>query len=51
MKAETLSDYVQVRLWLSLLENTVFDSAARYLKSLMKTIRLHRFVVKAPQTQ
>jgi len=38
MKVETLSDYVQVGLWLSLLENTVFDSATRYLKSLMKTL-------------
>jgi len=51
MKVERLSDYAQVGLWLSLLENTVFDSAARYLKPLMKRLRLHRFVIEPSQTQ
>jgi len=47
MKIETLSDYVQVGLRLGLyLKKLLFYFPARYVKSLMKTLRLHIFVIE-----
>jgi len=51
MKVVTASAYVQVRLWLGLLEKSDFYSPARYVKSLMKSLRLHIIVVEPSQTK